>query len=354
MRRVTDEELAFYDRVAERISILLGNPQCPMTQSSLAQRIGWNRASLCNFLNRIDKSIAAHFVPRIARVLRVPAEHLLLGKPSTEVERTCWDPRWDEPEAMLDKIDQWKRRNLSWVSLRRILPAWVMPTHAMLVNYVDSVFDGASPVAAERWHELAELRQNASATAGAHDSDGLHIMFMKDLMRIPERIAPYHGFSTDEIVCLLEHLKAEWVSRPGFRLIAAPDSARTADVRLEMAGNRSLTAIGREVRIESRDDFRVHWTEEPNAVGLTRECLGRLKKSAGLGLRDDPSPQELVRLLDCLLSHVEVTTKARGAEQHEASPHGAPATRGRASSAYAAIASVAERGVAVRPARLAS
>jgi len=55
MRRVTEEELAFYDRLAERISILLAHPQCPLAQSSLAERIGWNRASLCNFLNRIGR-----------------------------------------------------------------------------------------------------------------------------------------------------------------------------------------------------------------------------------------------------------------------------------------------------------
>jgi hypothetical protein len=165
MRRVTDEELAFYDRVAERISMLLGQPHCPLTQSSLAERIGWKRASLCNFINRIDKSIAAHFVPRIARTLQIPLEQLMIGKPSTEVERTSWDPRWDEPQVLLDKIAGWKRRKLPWISLRRILPAWVMPTRAMLVNYVDSILDSASPVAAERWHEFAESRQEGFAAA---------------------------------------------------------------------------------------------------------------------------------------------------------------------------------------------
>ena len=88
MRRVTEEELIFYDRVADRINGLLGSRTCTLTQSSLAKRIGWNRASLCNFVNRIDKSIAAHFIPRIAHALKVSAEHLISGQ-ATPFARRC-------------------------------------------------------------------------------------------------------------------------------------------------------------------------------------------------------------------------------------------------------------------------
>lgn len=299
MRRITDEEIAFYDRLAERIGVLLAHPQCPLTQSSLADRISWNRASLCNFINRIDKSIAAHFVPRIAVALQVPVEQLMIGKPSTHMERTSWDPRLDEPQVMLDKLADWDRRNLPWDSLHRILPAWVMPNRAMMVNYVDSIFSGANPVAAERWHEFARSRHESFG-----DGDGLHIMFLRDLMRIPQRTAPYDIFSMEEIACLLEHLKVEWIEHRNFRLIAAPDSAWTADLRLEMAGNRSLTAIGREVRIEFRDNCRVHWSEDANSVVLARECLGRLKKSAGMRLRDKPSPRDGALVIDQLLSRL--------------------------------------------------
>lgn len=335
MRRVTEEELAFYDRLAERISILLGHRQCPLTQSSLAERIGWNRASLCNFLNRIDKSVAAHFVPKIARTLQVPLEQLMNGNPAPTDLRTSWDPRWDEPEMILDKLAEWKQRKLPWISLHRTLPAWILPTRAMLVNYVDSIFDGASPVAAERWHEMTELQQERMAAEG--EGDCLHIMFLRDLTRIPERTPPYHGFSTEEIVCLLEHMKKEWVRRRNFHLIAAADSAWTADARLEMAGNECLTVVGREARIEQRHDFRIHWSEDPKAVALTRECLVRVKKSGGLGVRDGPSPQEVQRIIDDLLLQVDPPDQSRDSERMSTFPINARVRARRASSAYAAL-----------------
>ena len=79
MRRITDKDIEFYDRMAERIRYILGSPSCSMTQSALARQIGWNRPSLCNFINRKDKGIAAHFIPRIAQALGVPVEHLVSG-----------------------------------------------------------------------------------------------------------------------------------------------------------------------------------------------------------------------------------------------------------------------------------
>src|SRR5277367_879168 len=107
MRRITDEEITFYDRVAERISNMLGSPSCSLTQSSLAKRIGWNRPSLCNFINRIDKGIAAHFIPRVAQALGVTIEHLISGSElAAPRPRTIWDPRFDETEIMLEKFDE--------------------------------------------------------------------------------------------------------------------------------------------------------------------------------------------------------------------------------------------------------
>jgi len=333
MRRVTQNELVFYDRLAERINVLLGRRECPLNQSSLAVRIGWNRASLCNFLNRIDKSIAAHFIPPIAQSLHVSLEHLISGAPNSRQEQVSWDPRWDEPQLILDKIAEWKQRNLPSISLHRTLPAWVMPTRAMLVNYVDSIFDGACPIAAERWQELKERM----AGEGDHD-DCDHIVFSRDLMRIPERRPPYHAFTVEEIAELLEHLKHESSHRK-FRLIAADDSAWTADLRLEMAGIRSLTVLGREMRVECREDFRIQWSEDPKPVALTRECLARVKKSSGLRIRQDPSPHETRRVIDDLLLHMGVA-RENDREPEMIYPAGGPP---RAKSSTAAFAAARER-----------
>ena len=77
MRRVTEEDISFYDELAARINRSLGDPCCALTQSSLAEHIGWHRASLCNFLNRRDKTIAAHFLPKIAHTFRMSIEQLI-------------------------------------------------------------------------------------------------------------------------------------------------------------------------------------------------------------------------------------------------------------------------------------
>jgi hypothetical protein len=77
MRRVNADEIEFYDELAARINRSLGDPCCALTQRSLAERIGWHRASLCNFLNRRDKTIAAHFLPKIAHTFRMSMEQLI-------------------------------------------------------------------------------------------------------------------------------------------------------------------------------------------------------------------------------------------------------------------------------------
>src|SRR6476620_824452 len=108
MRRVTHHELEFYDGVAHRVNRLLGDPACSITQSRLASEIGWHRASLCNFLNRIDKTIAAHFIPKIARAFRVSIEDLMCIRPSIAVEKSSWDPRFDASNILVDKVLEWR------------------------------------------------------------------------------------------------------------------------------------------------------------------------------------------------------------------------------------------------------
>src|SRR2546421_11248979 len=113
MRRVTHLELEFYDGLAHRLNRLLGDPACALTQSSLASRIGWHRTSLCNFLNRIDKTIAAHFIPRIAQTFHVSIEELMGGAAATvSTQRTSWDPRTDDAESLGEMLQEWRGRNL--------------------------------------------------------------------------------------------------------------------------------------------------------------------------------------------------------------------------------------------------
>ncbi|HMB95041.1 MAG TPA: helix-turn-helix transcriptional regulator, partial [Tepidisphaeraceae bacterium] len=148
MRRVNQQDLDFYDGVASRINRSLGDPACALTQSSLAGRIGWHRASLCNFLNRIDKTIAAHFIPRIAQTFRLSVEELMTGALTAAAEKTSWDPRSDDSEILVEKLHEWRQRNLPGIQLHGHLPPVVLPRRGMVANYVDSVFDGGFPQAA--------------------------------------------------------------------------------------------------------------------------------------------------------------------------------------------------------------
>ena len=112
MKRVTQQELEFYDAVAKRLNRSLGDPACSLTQSSLASRIGWHRAGLCNFLNRIDKTIPAHFIPRIAQTLRTSIDELMGGAATVAPERTSWDPQiTDLIQARLFLTNQQLARN---------------------------------------------------------------------------------------------------------------------------------------------------------------------------------------------------------------------------------------------------
>src|SRR5262245_65293643 len=117
MKRVTQDELDFYDGLAQRLNRLLGDPAYTLTQSSLASRIGWHRASLCNFLNRIDKTIPAHFIPRIAQTLHHSVDELMGGANVHTRERTSWDPRADDAEVLIDQLHAWRDRNLPSIRL---------------------------------------------------------------------------------------------------------------------------------------------------------------------------------------------------------------------------------------------
>ncbi len=151
MRRVTQEELDFYNGLAHRINRRLGDPACTLTRSSLASRIGWHRASLCNFLNRIDKTIAAHFLPRIAQTFRLSIEELMGGADISPVaERTSWDPRSDDAASLIEKLREWRGRNLPNLRLHGHLPPMLFPRRGMVANYVNSVFGSGFPTAAER------------------------------------------------------------------------------------------------------------------------------------------------------------------------------------------------------------
>ena len=304
MRRVTQDELAFYDGLATRINNLLGDPACALTQSSLAQRIGWHRASLCNFLNRVDKTIAAHFIPKIARSFRLSADELIGVSAATGAAARCsWDPRADDAEDLIEKLCEWRERNLPEVRLHGHLPPVLLPRRGMVANYVCSVFDGGCPDAAERWHDVIDAEAQVVADRG--EGDVVHIMARGDLLRFSDREYPFQRFSTDEVVYALEMLKKNWVRHRGLALVVVEDPALSAEARLELACSNSIVAVGREVRVEYGNDFRVRWTENAEAVSATNECLFRLKKAAGFGARERPTIRQVEEVIDDLLRRVE-------------------------------------------------
>jgi hypothetical protein len=307
MRRITDDEIAFYNGVAERISNVLGSPSCSLTQGSLARRIGWNRASLCNFINRIDKGIAAHFIPRIAVVLGVSTEHLIAGERLKPQQRNVWDPRVDEADVILDKFGELQRRELHSLSLTSVLPLQALPHHAMVANFVNSMMNGASAVAAERWHDVIERERDRMLKAGCENID--YLIPMQDLLRLPRRLEPYQAFSSGEVIYILENLKKEWIRKRGMRIIAVGDAMLDPDTRLELSGNVILSVLGREIQVRFHRDLRIHWDDAPNAVNASRECLVKLKRAAGFGVHDRPSVGPVERLADMLLEQAELYSR---------------------------------------------
>jgi hypothetical protein len=320
MRRITDDEIAFYDGVAQRISNMLGSPSCSATQSSLARRIGWNRPSLCNFINRIDKGIAAHFIPRIAQALGIPIEHLISGSELAPRPRTGWDPRFDDTEIMLKKFDELRRRKLYSLSLTAFLPPQALPHNAMVANFVNSLVNGASDVVAERWHDSIQRRREIMLRDGCENID--YLIPINDLLRLPKRLAPYQSFSSDEVVHILQNLKREWVRERGMRIIALDESMLDPDIRLELSGNFLVSVLGRETQIRFHKDLRIDWDDSPSAVNISRECLLRLKRAAGFGVRERPTAQQVEELIDTLLQHVDTRDRSSSLLSSKSAPSG--------------------------------
>jgi hypothetical protein len=308
MRRITNDDIEFYNGVAERISNVLGSPSCSLTQSSLARRIGWNRPSLCNFINRIDKGIAAHFIPRIACVLGVPIDYLISGAQLKPHPRNTWDPRFDAAAIMLEKLDELRRRKLHSLSLTSILPPEILPQNAMVANFVDSLVNGASAVVAERWHEAIQQRREIMLTDGCENID--YLVPISHLLRLPQRLAPYQGFSGDEVVQILQNLKEEWVRERGMRIIALDESMLDPDMRLELSGNFFLSVLGREMQIRFHKDLRIDWDDTPSAVDVSRDCLIKLKRATGFGVHERPAAQQVEQLIDMLLGHVRADDRS--------------------------------------------
>ena len=302
VRQVNPEEVVFYDGVAKRIDGLLSSRTCPLNQSSLAERIGWNRSSLCNFVNRVDKSIAAHFIPPIASSLQVSAEYLLSGRAGPRPERARWDPRYDEVDLILDKCAAPQRRKLHCICLMGILPIETLSNRAMVANFVDSICRGASEAAAERWHDLIEALRQRMWDNGAHHID--YIIPYADLLRLPMRLPPYEALTDEEVEHLLDRLKTDWVRQRGLRIIALDDSALTAEAKVELTSNFSLNVTGFETQIRFHRDLRADWDDNALAAQGSREALIRLKRSAGFAARQRPTSQQTERIIDELLSSV--------------------------------------------------
>jgi len=78
--RLNKEDLAFYDRIAERIRGLLDDSRSGTSIAALAKDICWNRSSLCNFLNRKNQTIPTHLLVRVAKAFNVPVSYLMTGE----------------------------------------------------------------------------------------------------------------------------------------------------------------------------------------------------------------------------------------------------------------------------------
>jgi transcriptional regulator with XRE-family HTH domain len=78
--RLSKDDLAFYDGIAERIRDLLGDSRRGMSVATLAGYIGWSCSSLSNFLNRRNQTIPTHLLAKAAKALHVPASYLMMGE----------------------------------------------------------------------------------------------------------------------------------------------------------------------------------------------------------------------------------------------------------------------------------
>ena len=79
LARLSKDDLAFYDGIAERMRDLLQDSDPGMSVATLAGSIGWSRSSLSNFLSRKNQTIPTHSLVRAARAFNVPASYLMTG-----------------------------------------------------------------------------------------------------------------------------------------------------------------------------------------------------------------------------------------------------------------------------------
>jgi hypothetical protein len=173
----------------------------------------------------------------------------------------------------------------------------------MVANYVDSVFDGGFPDAAERWHDVIDAESQLIAEHG--EGELVHIIARGDLLRFSDREYPFNRFTVDEIVYALDMLKKNWVRQRSFALIVVEDRMLGPEAKLELASNTSIGVVGRETRVEYGNDFRVRWNEDAEAVSSTNGCLLRLKRTAGFGRASGPTSRQVEEVIDELLLRVD-------------------------------------------------
>jgi hypothetical protein len=174
----------------------------------------------------------------------------------------------------------------------------------MVTNYVHSVFEGGYPDAAERWHDVIDAEAQLIAEGG--EGDVVHIIARSDLFGFADRDYPFQRFSTDEIAYTLEMLKKNWVRHRGLALVVVENRELGPEAKMELASSNRIEAIGREVRVEYGNDFRVRWTKDTEAVPATNDWLLRLKKAAGYGARERPTIRQVEEIIDELLRRVDV------------------------------------------------
>jgi len=100
-------------------------------------------------------------------------------------------------------------------------------------------------------------------------------------------------------------LKKNWVRHRGLALVVVEEPALSPEARLELASSNRVVAVGREVRVEYGNDFRVRWSDDAETAASTNDCLLRLKKAAGFGARERPTVRQVEEVIDGLLRRVD-------------------------------------------------
>src|SRR4051794_5002218 len=88
---------------------------------------------------------------------------------TVSAERTSWAPRAEDAEILAEQLREWRDRNLPNIRLYGLLPPVLLPRRGRVADYVDSVFDGGFPAAAERWHDMIDAQSRLIAEQGEGD-----------------------------------------------------------------------------------------------------------------------------------------------------------------------------------------